>query len=87
VRKHYLDTLREACRRYDLDGIELDWLRSPVLFRHREVDTAVMTAFVTEARAILDASAKRAVARCVWFHACRIRLETHSPWGSMSRRG
>jgi hypothetical protein len=58
VRKHYLDTLREACRRYDLDGIELDWLRSPVLFRHREVDTAVMTAFVTEARAILDASAK-----------------------------
>lgn len=58
VRKHYLDTLREACRRYDLDGIELDWLRSPVLFRHREVDTALMTAFVAEARAILDASAK-----------------------------
>jgi len=59
VRKHYLETLREACCRYDLDGIELDWLRSPVLFRHREVDTAVMTAFVTEARAILDASAKK----------------------------
>ena len=59
VRKHYLDTLREACRRYDLDGIELDWLRSPVLFRHREVDTVVMTAFVTEARAILDESAKK----------------------------
>ena len=58
VRKHYIDTLREACRRYDMDGIELDWLRSPVLFRHREVDTALMTAFVTEARAILDASAK-----------------------------
>ena len=58
VRKHYLDTLREACRRYDLDGIEIDWLRSPKLFRPREVDTALMTAFVTEARAILDASAK-----------------------------
>lgn len=58
VRKHYLDTLREACRRYDLDGIELDWLRSPKLFRPQEVDTALMTAFVTEARAILDASAK-----------------------------
>ncbi len=58
VRKHYLDTLREACRRYDLDGIELDWLRSPKLFRPREVDTVLMTAFVTEARIILDASAK-----------------------------
>ncbi|MEX0818290.1 MAG: hypothetical protein WD070_01820 [Pirellulaceae bacterium] len=21
---HYLDTLREACRRYDLDGVELN---------------------------------------------------------------
>ena len=58
VREHYLNTLREACRRYDLDGVELDWLRSPKLFRPREVDPATITAFVTEARAILDASAK-----------------------------
>jgi hypothetical protein len=58
VRKHYLETLREACRRYDLDGIELDWLRSPKLFRPHEVGTAAITDFVTEARAILDASAK-----------------------------
>jgi hypothetical protein len=58
VREHYLNTLREACRRYDLDGVELDWLRSPKLFRTREVDPATITAFVTEARAILDALAK-----------------------------
>ncbi len=57
VRKLYLDTLREACRRYDLDGIELDWLRSPKLFRRGEVDTATITAFVTEVREILDVSA------------------------------
>ena len=44
VRKHYLDTFCEACRRYDLHGIELDWLRSPVL----------MTAFVRESRAIVS---------------------------------
>jgi hypothetical protein len=61
VRKHYLETLREACRRYDLDGIELDWLRSPKLFRPHEVGTAAITDFVTEARAILDASAKISV--------------------------
>ena len=58
VRKHYLDTLREACRRYALDGIELDWLRSPKLFRIHEEDTAIITTFVIEARAILDESAK-----------------------------
>ena len=59
VRAHYLDQLREACRRYDLDGAELDWLRYPALFRDGEVNAATLTAFVGEARAILDAAAKR----------------------------
>lgn len=59
VRAHFLDTLREACRRYDLDGAELDWLRYPTLFRDGNVDAAALTAFVGEARAILDAAAKR----------------------------
>lgn len=59
VRAHFLDTLREACRRYDLDGAELDWLRYPTLFRDGEVNAAALTAFVGEARAILDAAAKR----------------------------
>lgn len=59
VRAHFLDQLREACRRYDLDGAELDWLRYPSLFRAGEVNAATLTAFVGEARAILDAAAKR----------------------------
>jgi hypothetical protein len=59
VRTHFLDTLREACRRYDLDGAELDWLRYPTLFRDGAVDAAALTAFVGEARAILDAAAQR----------------------------
>lgn len=59
VREHYLDILREACRRYELDGIEFDWLRFPELFRKGEVDAATITAFVAEARSILDESAKR----------------------------
>jgi hypothetical protein len=59
VREHYLDIVREACRRYDLDGIEFDWLRYPELFRRGEVDAATLTAFVAEARSILDESAKR----------------------------
>jgi hypothetical protein len=59
VREHYLDIVREACRRYDLDGIELDWLRYAELFRRGEVDVATITAFVAQARSILDDSAKR----------------------------
>ncbi len=59
MRAHFLDLLREACRRYDLDGAELDWLRYPTLFRDGEVNAATLTAFVGEVRAILDAAAKR----------------------------
>ncbi len=59
VRAYFLATLREACQRYALDGVELDWLRYPSLFREGEVKAATMTAFVGEARAILDAAAKR----------------------------
>lgn len=59
VRAYYLDTMREACRRYDLDGVELDWLRYPRLFRDGEVDVATITAFVREAREILDEAATK----------------------------
>jgi hypothetical protein len=59
VRRYFLDTLREACRRYDLDGVEFDWLRYPVIFRRGEVNAATMTAFVGDARGILDEAAKR----------------------------
>lgn len=58
VREYYLSTLRQACRRYDLDGADLDWLRYPRYFRDGEVDPAILSAFVQEARAILDESAK-----------------------------
>jgi hypothetical protein len=58
VRTHYLELVREACRRYDLDGVELDFMRGPKYFRDGEVDAATMTAFVTEVRAIVDESAK-----------------------------
>jgi hypothetical protein len=59
VRSHYLAILREACRRYNLDGVELDWLRYPKFFRDGEVDAAVLTEFVRAARTILDEAAKR----------------------------
>jgi hypothetical protein len=71
VRSHYLAILREACRRYDFDGVELDWLRYPKFFRDSEVNAAVLTEFVREAREILDETAKR--------HGHPLRLVTRVP--------
>jgi len=59
VRSHYLEILRQACSRYDLDGVELDWLRYPKFFRDGEVNATVITEFVREARTILDKAAKK----------------------------
>lgn len=36
VRNYLLQVIEEACQRYDLDGIELDWNRGPLLFRTEE---------------------------------------------------
>ena len=51
VREYYLSLLREACRRYDLDGVEFDWGRTPPFFRreHR-ANRPVMTDFFRKAR-------------------------------------
>ena len=59
VREHYLGILREACRRYDLDGVEFDWLRAAIYFRKGEVNAGILTEFVGQAQAILAEAAKR----------------------------
>lgn len=71
VRSHYLEVLREACMRYDLDGVELDWLRYPKFFRDGEVNPTVINEFVREARSILNEASKR------WGH--KLRLVTRVP--------
>ncbi len=58
VRKQFLSTLREASRRYNLDGVELDWLRYPKFFRDSEVNAETITAFVGEVHAILAETAR-----------------------------
>jgi hypothetical protein len=51
--------------------VELDWLRYPKFFRDGEVNAAVLTEFVREARTILDETAKR--------HGHPLRLVTRVP--------
>ena len=56
VRAYYLSLLTELVERYDPEGLELDFMRSPHFFPagHVAEGTAAMTAFVREARAMLD---------------------------------
>ena len=55
VRDYYLGLVQEACRRYDLDGIEFDWGRTPPFFKmeHR-TNGPVMTDFMCQVRRWLD---------------------------------
>ncbi len=61
VREHYMKLIREVCERYDLDGLELDFLRFPYYFRPgREHEGAkLMTVLVEETRAITREAEKR----------------------------
>ena len=62
VQDHMLAYLAEALERYDVDGIELDWMH----FEHhcpravaRTEGMAAITAFMRKARSVVDAAAKR----------------------------
>jgi len=58
VRAYKLALLAELAEKYDLAGLELDFLRDDTLFREGEVDEAtridIITDFVAQVRAVLD---------------------------------
>lgn len=61
VRAYNLKLVRELANRYDIDGLELDWMRFPYHFapgRERE-GGQLLTGFVREVRAILDTAGAR----------------------------
>ncbi len=62
VRADKFSLLQELCENYDLDGLELDFLRYYSFFRPaettREQRCAIITAFVREVRALLDRTAR-----------------------------
>ncbi|MBN2450712.1 MAG: hypothetical protein JXR77_10000 [Lentisphaeria bacterium] len=60
VREHKLAMLTELCEGYDLDGLELDFLRDHVLYRDEVPEAArleITTGFVRQVRALLDRTA------------------------------
>lgn len=61
VRDRQFDTIRDVCERYDIDGVELDFMRNPIYFRPNMEGRAVeaghldtMTAFVRRTRTMAD---------------------------------
>ncbi len=62
VRAQKFALIGELCENYDLDGLELDFLRTYSFFRQdettREQRCAIMTAFVKDVRALLDRTAR-----------------------------
>ncbi|MFA6565054.1 MAG: family 10 glycosylhydrolase [Verrucomicrobiia bacterium] len=56
VREYYFSILQELCTNYDVDGVELDFERSPRYFHDADVaqGTPVMTAFVKRVREMMD---------------------------------
>lgn len=67
VRDRKAEVIQELCNRYDIDGVELDFIRHPVLFKSifegkaiSPQETEMMTSFIRRLRGILDeAGSKR----------------------------
>ena len=61
VREHYLKLIREVCGRYDLDGLELDFLRFWLYFRPRREHTGakLMSDLLQQARSATREAEKR----------------------------
>ncbi len=75
VFEHNLSFVRELFERYDMDGIELDWMRFCRLFPpgQEQKDAYILTKFVTETRRLADEwSEKRGHAILV-----SVRVPTH----------
>jgi hypothetical protein len=60
VREHHLNLIRELFERFDADGVELDWIRNPQLFRpgFEEAGLPLLNGFMREVRALADRAAK-----------------------------
>ncbi|MHB8898433.1 MAG: hypothetical protein ACYC6Y_06775 [Thermoguttaceae bacterium] len=61
VRDHYMALVRETLERYDIDGLELDFMREPYLFSvgQEQAGAQLLTAWLGEVRRLVDEAAAR----------------------------
>jgi hypothetical protein len=82
VREHYLALVKEVLKRYDMHGLELDFMRHGFYFREGQEHegTRLMTAFVREVRLETQSAAKG------WGHPVRLAVRVPTrPWIARSR--
>ncbi|RBP44496.1 hypothetical protein DES53_104317 [Roseimicrobium gellanilyticum] len=84
VRVHKFKLIEELCENYDLDGIELDFMRFYNFFRPEETKQAqrrdIMTSFVSDVRALLDRTERNGKRRWLCARVPAI-LKAHDPLG------
>lgn len=63
VREHKFGFIREICENYDIDGLELDFMRYVAYFNVKETTSVerarIMTAFVARVRKLLDDTSRK----------------------------
>jgi hypothetical protein len=61
VREHHLKLIRELFERYDMFGVEMDWMRWGMIFApgHEQEGKPLLTQFVREVRNLADAAEAR----------------------------
>ena len=61
VRDHYMALIKETLDRYDIDGLELDFMREPYLFSKGEEAAGgkILTEWIREVRGLVDRAALR----------------------------
>jgi hypothetical protein len=77
VREHYMKLIKEVCSRYDMDGLELDYLRFDLYFRpgRETVGGKLMTEFVEQTRKVTQEAAKK------WGHPVQLAVRVPTtPW-------
>lgn len=74
VREYHLALVREVLERFEMDGIELDWMRSPPFFRpgFDEAGTPLLNAFMEKVKALAGQAAGK------WKHPVRIAVRVPS---------
>jgi len=74
VREHYYELIREALEIFDLDGLELDWMRFGYFFGiGRELEGGnILTQFVAEVRRAMAKAAKK------WRHPVELGVRVPS---------
>ncbi|MEW6360347.1 MAG: hypothetical protein AB1696_28700 [Planctomycetota bacterium] len=84
VRQHKFAFIRELCENYDIDGLELDFMRHFRYFRTEETTSEervkIMTGFVADVRRLLDHTAKATRKRWLCVRV-PFRLAAHDPMG------